>query len=156
MTGEIKKTVIFFILGYFLAISWTSSADEFPSIESLMSSEEYHSSGLHRLSESEREQLNQWLIKFTANEAPILRKTVSTVRQERVKSVESSIVGGFSGWNGKSVFNLANGQRWQQRNDSVWRTARENPEVVISRNFFGFYEMKIVGTSRSVGVKRIK
>ncbi len=131
-------------------------AEEFPGVKKLMEPSTYKATGLEKLTDEERHTLNQWLIKYTANEAPILRGSVEAVKKEENRELRSRISGAFSGWQGNSVFVLDNGQHWQQRNDSVWRTNSDSPEVLIRKNFFGFYEMKLVGTSRVVGVKRIK
>ena len=131
-------------------------AESFPGIEKLMKEDEFHASGLHKLSEQERNALNQWLIRYTATEASLIRKSVPVVQKEVEKQIESHIDGVFVGWSGKTVFSLKNGQQWRQRTEGVWKTSRESPEVLIKRNFFGFYEMELVGTSRSIGVKRIR
>ena len=116
----------------------------------------YKAAGLEKLTDKERQALNQWLIIYTANEAPIIRGSVEAVKKEQNKEVKSRISGTFSGWQGNSVFVLDNGQHWQQRNDAVWKTNKDSPEVLIRKNLFGFYEMKLVGTNRVVGVKRIR
>ena len=134
----------------------TANKGKFPGIKSLMTNAEFQASGLNKLSESEIAELNAWLLKYTANKAPILRKNVAEVKQEASKEIRSRIDGKFSGWSGKTVFRLQNGQVWQQRYSGKWKTQLDNPEVVISRNFFGFYELKLVDQNRSIGVKRVK
>jgi hypothetical protein len=74
---------------------------------------------------------------------------------ESVTAFTTRIVGQFVGWQNKTRFRLENGQVWQQRTTSKYRYKAENPEVRLSRNFLGFWEMEIVDTGRSVGVKRI-
>ena len=70
--------------------------------------------------------------------------------------MRSRIPGTFTGWNGSSQFVLENGQVWQQRYDTKWKTELENPEVVITRHLLGLHRMEVVGTGKSVPVKRIK
>ncbi len=70
--------------------------------------------------------------------------------------MRSRIPGTFTGWTGDSQFVLENGQVWQQRYDTRWKTELENPEVVITRHMLGLHRMEIVGTGKSVPVKRIK
>ena len=72
------------------------------------------------------------------------------------KSV-ARIVGDFSGWNGKTLFRLDNGETWQQRRpDSVRRTKTiSNPKVRIKRNVMGFYVMEIPAAKVRVPVTRI-
>ncbi|MEH6515516.1 MAG: hypothetical protein V7742_02460 [Halioglobus sp.] len=75
---------------------------------------------------------------------------------EQADEMASRIPGTFTGWSGNTTFVLENGQVWQQRYDTRWTTELENPEVVIKRRLFGLHRMEIVGTSKSVPVKRIK
>ena len=56
---------------------------------------------------------------------------------------------------GKTVFTLDNGQRWRQRLEGRYSYNGENTEVVIQKNFFGFYRMTLVSTGAAVGVSRI-
>ncbi|MAZ89478.1 MAG: hypothetical protein CL693_17740 [Cellvibrionaceae bacterium] len=144
------------VLGALLLVSGSLQAEEFPGVEKLMEPSTYKAAGLEKLTDKERQALNQWLIIYTANEAPIIRGSVEAVKKEQNKEVKSRISGTFSGWQGNSVFVLDNGQHWQQRNDAVWKTNKDSPEVLIRKNLFGFYEMKLVGTNRVVGVKRIR
>ncbi len=156
MTKNRRKPSIVGVLGSLLLVSGLLQAKEFPGVEKLMEASTYKASGLEKLTDEERQALNQWLIKYTANEAPIIRGSVEAVKKEQNKEVKSRISGAFSGWQGNSVFVLENGQHWRQRNDAVWKTNKDSPEVLIRKNFFGFYEMKLVGTNRVVGVKRIR
>ena len=70
--------------------------------------------------------------------------------------MRSRIAGEFEGWSGATRFELENGQVWQQRYQTTWRTSLENPEVVITRHFLGLHRMEVVGTGQSVPVRRIK
>jgi hypothetical protein len=75
---------------------------------------------------------------------------------EQADEMTSRIPGTFTGWSGNTTFVLENGQVWQQRYDTRWTTELQNPEVVIKRRLFGLHRMEVVGTSKSVPVKRIK
>ena len=75
---------------------------------------------------------------------------------EQADEMTSRIPGTFTGWTGNTKFVLENGQVWQQRYATRWTTELENPEVIVKRGMFGLHRMKIVGTSKSVPVKRIK
>jgi hypothetical protein len=57
--------------------------------------------------------------------------------------VQSTIVGKFSGWQGKTVFQLANGQYWQVTNngESYFTPPKENVEVTISPAALGGFWM---------------
>ena len=62
----------------------------------------------------------------------------------------------FTGWDGKTVFRLDNGQVWQQRRSGRYTYRGEDSSVVITKNSFGFYDMQLLEADRSVGVKRIR
>lgn len=69
---------------------------------------------------------------------------------------EATITGSFSGWNGKTVFALDNGQVWRQRTGSSrYRHTRGGNEVRFKRSFIGLWTMTVLSTGRSVGVRRI-
>lgn len=68
---------------------------------------------------------------------------------------EARVLGGFNGWSGKTVFTLDNGQVWRQRHDTSYRYQGTDNRVRLEPNFFGFWEMTVVSTGRSVGVRRI-
>ncbi len=75
---------------------------------------------------------------------------------EQPDEMRSRIPGTFTGWTGDTRFVLENGQVWEQRYETRWKTEMENPEVVIKRRLLGLHRMEIIGTGKSVPVKRIK
>ncbi|MFT6052229.1 MAG: hypothetical protein ACI9B9_001878 [Halioglobus sp.] len=141
-----------------ITFSLTSAAADkpFPGVKALMSEDEYRAAGMEKLSDAERTALNAWLITYTVGEAPVLRKNNTEVREaEKSLTIEASIKQPFSGWSGKTVFTLDNGQRWRQRLEGRYSYNGKNTEVVIRKNFFGFYKMTLVSTGAAVGVSRI-
>lgn len=69
---------------------------------------------------------------------------------------EAMVTGSFSGWNGKTVFALDNGQVWRQRTGSSrYRHTRGDSKVRFKRSFIGLWTMTVLSTGRSVGVRRI-
>lgn len=73
------------------------------------------------------------------------------------EAVRSRIVGQFSGWTGKTVFTLANGQVWQQTDGERWSTrALRDPEVVIEPKAFGSWLLRVAPSNRTVRVTRIE
>ena len=130
------------------------ASNDFPGIEKLMNEAEQINSGISSLSKTQLEALNQWLVRYTANEAPTLQIENSEVKQVAKQGVKTRILGEFSGWTGKTIFVLENGQTWQQRRRGRWKTSLVNPEVILSQNFTGAYELSVVG-GKTTGVKRI-
>ncbi|MEM9101392.1 MAG: hypothetical protein AAGB12_03645 [Pseudomonadota bacterium] len=77
-------------------------------------------------------------------------------KKEEADSIESRLVGPFTGWNGKTIFKLENGQVWQQSEKSNRHSRLDSPKVTISRGWLGTYRLKVEGMNASVRVKRIK
>ena len=85
-------------------------------------------------------------------------KVIQEEPRNRFNKNVARMIGDFSGWSGKTLFRLDNGEVWQQRRlDSVRRTKTiSKPEVRISKNFMGFYVMEIPAAKVKVPVTRIK
>ncbi|MFK7830007.1 MAG: hypothetical protein AB8B57_09530 [Congregibacter sp.] len=134
----------------------TAQDSDFPGIEALMSAEEFRESGLHELNEEQLRSLDAWLLRFTAGDAEMLQQSSAAVREvEKDFAVEARLADGFSGWTGKTMFTLDNGQVWQQRLEGRYPyRGPANPEVRISKNWLGFYKMTLVEAGRSIGVSR--
>lgn len=136
-----------------------SQADDFPGIKKLMDESEFKRSGLEKLNTEELKSLNDWLIKYTAQDSSIIRKNVKAVQEQSKSEVRSHIVGTFKGWKGNTKFVLENGQVWQQRNQKSgtrWQANIDNPEVIIKTNLFGLHVLTIVDADKSTKVKRIR
>lgn len=134
-----------------------AQSGEAPDVRRLMSPEEFRDAGLERLSPAEIEALNAWVLRYTASDAVVLRRSNSSVREEirnaEAAVIRSRIVGEFRGWNGDTVFRLQNGQTWQQRIGGRWFHRATDPEVEVRRNMLGYWELRVVDADRSVGVK---
>ncbi len=68
---------------------------------------------------------------------------------------EADIVGPFSGWSGKTVFTLSNGQVWRQRSGSNYRHTANGQTVEVKKNFMGLWTMTVKSSGRTIGVYRI-
>ncbi|WP_299773480.1 hypothetical protein [uncultured Pseudoteredinibacter sp.] len=135
------------------------ASDDFPGVKKLMDENEFKQSGLDKLSEIEIKALNKWLIKYTAQDSSLIRQNVKAVQEESKTEIRSRIKGTFKGWKGNTKFYLENGQVWQQRNQKSgtrWVANMENPEVLISTNFFGLQVLTIIDKDKSTKVKRIR
>lgn len=140
-----------------LALPLAAEEGQFPGVKGLMTAQEYEDAGLNQLSPEQLKALDQWLIRYTAWEAPAIRQSVQEVKEiERDHEVTANIKPPFEGWDGKTYFYLDNGQVWQQRTTGKLRYSGDDTAVVISKNLLGFYVMEHVATGREVGVKRVK
>ncbi|MHA7815896.1 MAG: hypothetical protein ACX93N_05430 [Pseudohaliea sp.] len=132
-------------------------AEDFPGIRKLMSPEEYEAAGLDKLSEAERKALDGWLLRYTAGEAETLRNTSDEVRDAKQEArIKARVRAPFEGWSGNTLFHLDNGQVWQQRLDGRFAYNGSERDVVLDKNFFGFWRLTHVATGRRVGVTRIR
>jgi hypothetical protein len=129
----------------------------FPGVKGLMNEQEYQETGLDKLTDTERQALDNWLIRYTAWQAPTLRQSNEEVKQvEREFELSASIKQPFKGWSDSTYFYLDNGQVWQQRNSGRYYYSGENTAVHIRKNALGFHVMELEATGKKVGVKRIK
>jgi hypothetical protein len=130
------------------------------SLEDQMSADDFRRAGLHKLDANELDALNDWLDGRQAAATAAATATLPTTRTDRFEKpepIESTLTGDFDGWDGATVFRLANGQLWKQRIDGSYRYDGSAPvEVRIEKNFFGFYKLTVKSTGRSVGVTRIQ
>lgn len=90
--------------------------------------------------------------------APVAEKVrVAPGTVVEVGDVESRIVGDFTGWSGRAVLALENGQRWQVANGGSYYTPKlVGPKVKITAATLGGYWMTIEGVSTRVRVLPIE
>lgn len=69
---------------------------------------------------------------------------------------EATLVGDFTGWRGKTVFRLDNGQIWRQRSSSQYRHRGSDQRVKFDKNWMGGWEMTVVSSGKSVLVSKVK
>lgn len=160
--------VLSFLLCSLLVCSGLSAAESRP-LSSLPEAQ-FRAAGLHKLTPAELAALEALIADQNAAAEPATPArtgpkwfqamvTLSEVadRPEAAEALESQLVGEFSGWEGKAVFRLKNGQIWQQ-NDTSTRAERPRlePKVRIFPGLLGAYWMEIEGIKQRVKVKPIK
>ena len=140
-----------------LPVSTSAEEGSFPGIENLMTWQEFTDAGLDKLTPEERKALNQWLIRYTAEDSQVLLNTNEDVKKASdEQEIISVILPPFKGWSGDTIFRLENGQVWQQRSGGSYPYRGSNPQVRISKNFMGFYRMELVENGKTVQIKRLK
>lgn len=123
---------------------------EFPGLEKAMKPAEYDAAGLQKLDPAERAKLDEFIRNYVAvsNERVATTAVDKAVKENKVSApeiIQSKIVGPFSGYNGRTVFTLENGQRWAQaQRDSAYYPKIDSPPVIIVKSGFG-YRMHIAG-----------
>jgi hypothetical protein len=112
------------------------------------------------LSREEIDAVNLWLVRYTARDAPEVRRSDVVVQAEVEKAeadgIRTRIAGEFRGWDGDTVFRLENGQIWKQRLPGNWYYRADSPEVELRKNLMGYWVMKVVAADRGVGVTRLQ
>lgn len=136
------------------------AAEAPPDVRTLMTADEFNAAGLERLNPSELEALSRWLLRHTARQASELRQHNEFVREEIRKveqeGIRTRIAGEFRGWDGDTLFPLENGQVWKQRLPGQWHYRENAPEVELSKNFMGYWMLRVLNANRAVGVTRIE
>lgn len=75
---------------------------------------------------------------------------------ETPDQIESRYDGNFTGWTGRTLFRLENGQVWQQAQSGRVSYRKERPMITIKKGAFGSFRLKVEGLNRTVRVRRIK
>ena len=122
----------------------------FPGVQKAMSPEDYEAAGLQKLDPAERAKLDEFIRNYVnvSNERVATSAVDKAVKENKVSApevIQSRIVGPFTGYTGRTVFTLENGQRWaQSQRDSAYFPKIDSPPVVIVKAGFG-YRMHIAG-----------
>jgi len=133
-----------------------------PTLEERMSKDEFHSAGLDKLSPAELKALNGWLagheqVKTVREVVTATGKPVFETDQGQSQAIEARISGRFSGWYGRTVFKLDNGQEWTQAESGQFSGGRyDDPKVKIKPMLLGSWLMYVEPCGCSVRVERTK
>jgi hypothetical protein len=137
-----------------------ANAAEFSSVEERMSQAQFHAAGLDKLSPQELKTLNDWLRAHAETTTTVV--TASGVplfypKESEREVVESRIDGKFSGWYGKTVFRLENGQEWTQTESGSFSNGKyDHPKVRIKPMMMGTWLMAVPACGCDVRVERTK
>jgi hypothetical protein len=135
-------------------------AAEFSSLEERMSQAQFHAAGLDKLSPEELRTLNEWLKSHTGGTTTIVTESGAPVfypKDSDREIVESRIDGQFSGWRGKTVFKLENGQEWTQTESGSFSNGKyDHPKVRVKPMLLGSWLLSIEACGCSVRVERTK
>ena len=69
---------------------------------------------------------------------------------------DAMLIGDFTGWRGKTVFRLDNGQVWRQRSSSQYSHRGDDYRVKFDKNWMGGWEMTVISSGKSVLVSNVK
>jgi len=143
-------------------------------LQQQMSPAEFKAAGLDKLSPAELTALNGWLQGKVAAVAADTREQVREQAREEgrqeviVKNrgffdfgsnepITSTLQGEFRGFGKAHRFVLANGQEWEQSDDTVLSGVRKtNPAVSISPGLLGVWYLRVDGVNTRAKVRRTK
>jgi len=132
----------------------------FPGVQKAMTPEQYEAAGLSKLDPAERARLDEFIKQYVtvSNERVATTAVDKAVAEKKVQApevIQSRIVGPFTGYTGRTVFTLENGQRWaQSQSDSAYFPKVDSPPVLIVKAGFG-YRMMIAGASGAIRVVKL-
>lgn len=152
-----------FLFAVMLAVAAATPGHAEELLETTLSADDFERAGLNKLNEEELAVLNSLLGRAALPPAVVernfgreqIKEERRAAAPEEGAAITSFIKGEFSGWSGKTVFALDNGQVWQQRVGGRYRYRADSPAVTINKERFGYY-LLINATGRKVGVKRIR
>jgi hypothetical protein len=139
-----------------------------------MSAAEFKAAGLDKLNAAELATLNRWLqgkVEAATTEAvaAVREEAREEGRQEVIvknrgffdfgsnEPITSTLQGEFRGFGKARKFVLANGQEWEQSDDTVLSGVRKtNPTVSISPGLLGVWYLRVDGVNTRAKVRRTK
>jgi hypothetical protein len=146
------------------SLVWLPAAEPetpaFPGVQKAMTPEQYEAAGLSKLDPAERAKLDEFIRNYVAvsNEKVATTAVEKAVKEKKVSEpevIQSRIVGPFTGYTGRTIFTLENGQRWaQSQYDTAYFPKIDSPPVIIVKAGFG-YRMYIAGGG-AIRVSRVR
>jgi hypothetical protein len=142
-----------------------AQSQEFPGVQKAMSPDAFEQAGLSKLSPEERARLDEFIRGYVANSSQQAATAAvdqaakeGKVKRNEPEVIQSSIVGVFRGYNGRSTFTLENGTVWKQ-SQQVSRTYPpiDSPPVLVMKgtSMLAGYRMYIAGGG-NIRVVRVK
>ncbi|KRR09987.1 hypothetical protein CQ12_06140 [Bradyrhizobium jicamae] len=133
-----------------------TDAQELPSLEQLLTKEEQAKLGVTSMSPEKREVMRGALIR-TFRQG--YRAAQSADRPGGAGTgtsvVETQVDGEFNGWEGETIIKLMNDQIWQQTEYHYEYRYAYMPKVLIYPSGGG-HKMRVDGTSKPIGVQRLR
>lgn len=86
----------------------------------------------------------------------LAERKVAREKQERGQTYLASIIGDFSGWQGKTTLRLDNGDIFRQRGTSKYRHRDSDRRVRVSRNWAGGWELEVLSSGKKIVVNKLR
>jgi hypothetical protein len=128
------------------------------SVLSLMSAQQFTTSGLGKLTPAELRALSEWVRAHSLHVAELAR--TAALNPEPAPSgnpgmMETRMAGDFTGWDGGTVFEFANGQVWRQTSFGTLHQYARSPKVTMVATGGG-WRMQVDGVPQSIYVRRLR
>jgi len=149
---KITLSLLVLLVSFFQVFAAEPETPAFPGLQKAMTPEQYEAAGLSKLDPAERAKLDEFIKSYVSvsNEKVATSAVDKAIKEKKVSEpevIQSRIVGPFTGYTGRTIFTLENGQRWaQSQYDSAYYPKIDSPPVVIVKAGFG-YRMYIQGAS---------
>ena len=88
--------------------------------------------------------------------AKLADKGESEETKQPDSAFEARLTGDFTGWTGKTIFKLDNGQVWRQRSSANYRHRGSDRRVTFKKNWMGGWEMTVVSSGKTVLVRKVQ
>ena len=130
-------------------------AQEAMQLEQLLTKEEQAKLGIATMSPDNRDAMRGALIRMFQQGYRTAQGANRPGGAVAATAAETQVDGDFNGWEGETVIKLMNGQVWQQTEYHYEYRYAYMPKVLIFSSGSG-YKMKVDGTSRAIGVQRLR
>ena len=88
--------------------------------------------------------------------AKLADKRESEKTKQSDSDFEARLTSDFTGWTGKTIFKLDNGQVWRQRSSANYRHRGSDTRVEFKKNWMGGWEMTVVSSGKTVLVRKVQ
>ena len=88
--------------------------------------------------------------------AELADKRESEKTKQSDSDFEARLTSDFTGWTGKTIFKLDNGQVWRQRSSANYRHRGSDRRVTFKKNWMGGWEMTVVSSGKTVLVREVQ
>jgi hypothetical protein len=138
-----------------MAYSDSSSAQDALTLEQMLTKEEQAKLGTSSMSPEKRDAMQGALVRMfrQGHRAGQATDRISSPSGRSV--VETQIDGEFNGWEGETIIKLMNGQIWQQTEYHYEYRYAYMPKVLVYPSGGG-YKIRVEGTSKPIGVQRLR
>jgi hypothetical protein len=132
-----------------------SFAQDATPLEQLLTKDEQARLGISSMSLEKREAMRDALIRMFRQGYRAAQGTDRAAGVTGTGVVETQVDGEFNGWEGETIIKLMNGQVWKQTEYHYEYHYAYMPKVLVYPSGGG-HKMKVDGSSKAIGVQRLR